>query len=69
MNSIYHGPTDYIVFNNTTRQFGGVKDSERFLVVGAFDKTDPAHWRVDEKLELLPPKKLQQATTGVVAAK
>ena len=69
MNSIFHGPTDYIVFNNTTRQFRGVKDSECFLVVGAFDKTYPAHWRVDEKLELLPPKNLQRAITGVVAAK
>jgi RNA polymerase sigma factor (sigma-70 family) len=69
MNSIFHGPTDYIVFNNTTRQFRGVNDNERFLVVGAFDKTAPAHWRVDEKLELLPPKNLQRAITGVVAAK
>jgi RNA polymerase sigma factor (sigma-70 family) len=61
MNSIFHGPTDYIVFNNTTRQFRGVKDEERFLVVGAFDKSDLAHWRVDEKLKLLPPQNLQRA--------
>jgi hypothetical protein len=69
MNSIFHGPTDYIVFNNTTRQFRDVNDNERFLVVGAFDKSDPVHWRVDEKLELLPPRNLQRAITGVVAAK
>jgi RNA polymerase sigma factor (sigma-70 family) len=68
MNSIYHGPTDYIVFNNTTRQFRGVKDSERFLLLGAFDKSDSANWRVNEKLELLPPKNLQRATAGVVVA-
>jgi RNA polymerase sigma factor (sigma-70 family) len=68
MNSIFHGPTDYIVFNNTTRQFRGVKDSERFLLLGAFDKSDSANWRVNEKLELLPPKNLQRATAGVVVA-
>jgi len=65
MNSIFHGPTDYIVFNNTTRQFGG-EASDQFLLLGAFDKSDPAHWRVDEALQLLPPKALQRATAGVI---
>jgi hypothetical protein len=65
MNSIFHGPTDYVVFNNVTRQFGG-EASDQFLLLGAFDKSDPAHWRVDETLQLLPPKDLQRATARVV---
>ena len=65
MNAIAHGPTDYVVFNNVTRQFGG-KASDQFLLLGSFDKSDPAHWRVDESLQLLPPKALQKATAGAV---
>jgi RNA polymerase sigma factor (sigma-70 family) len=65
MNGVFHGPTDYVVFNNTTRQFGG-EGSDQFLLLGAFDKSDSAHWRVDETLQLLPPKALQKATAGVV---
>ena len=68
MNSIFHGPTDYIIFNNATRQFRGAKDADRFLLLGSFDKSDPAHWRVDETLQLLPPKVLQKATAGGVVA-
>ena len=68
MNSIFHGPTDYIIFNNTTRQFREAKDSDRYLLLGSFDKSDPAHWRVDETLQVLPSKVLQTATTGVVVA-
>jgi RNA polymerase sigma factor (sigma-70 family) len=68
MNSVFHGPTDYVIFNNTTRQFSGVNDADRFLILGSFDKSDPAHWRVDEKLQLLPPKVLQRATARVVVA-
>ncbi len=70
MNGIFHGPTDYVVFNNATRRFnGGARDgSDRFLLLGAFDKSDPAHWRVDERLEVLPPKALQRATASIVAA-
>jgi RNA polymerase sigma factor (sigma-70 family) len=68
MNSIFHGPTDYIIFNNATRQFGG-EASDQFLLLGSFDKSDPAHWRVDEALQLLPPKALQRATAGVVVAR
>jgi len=68
MNDVFHGPTDYVVFNNTTRQFLGVNDADRFLFLGSFDKSDPAHWRVDESLEVLPPKALQRATAGVIVA-
>ena len=69
MNSIFHGPTDYIVFNNATRQFRGLKSADQFLLMGSFDKSDPASWRVDETLQVLPPTVLQKATTGVVVAR
>ena len=69
MNSIFHGPTDYIVFNHATRNFKSVNAADRFLLIGGFDKTDAAHWRVDERLELLPPRTLQQATAGVRVAR
>jgi hypothetical protein len=69
MNSVFHGPTDYVVFNDTTRQFKGMEAIDCFLLLGAFDKSDPAHWRVDEKLQLLPPKKLQRATARVVVGR
>ncbi len=66
MNSIFHGPTDYIIFNKTTRQFRGANAADCFLLLGSFDKSDPVHWRVDESLQLPPPKTLQKATAGVV---
>jgi RNA polymerase sigma factor (sigma-70 family) len=70
MNGVFHGPTDYVVFNNTTRQYSsakkGYETEDDFLLLGSFDKSDPAHWRVDETLQLLPPKALQKATAGVV---
>jgi len=69
MNGIFHGPTDYIVFNNTTRQFRGVNAADQFLLMGSFDKSDPTNWRVDETLQVLPPNALQRATAGVVVAK
>jgi hypothetical protein len=69
MNRIFHGPTDYIVFNHATRNFKSVNAADRFLLIGGFDKTDAAHWRVDERLELLPPRTLQQATAGVRVAR
>jgi hypothetical protein len=66
MNGVFHGPTDYVIFNNTTRQFRGANAADCYLLLGSFDKSDPAHWRVDESLQLLPPKALQKATAGVV---
>jgi RNA polymerase sigma factor (sigma-70 family) len=69
MNGIFHGPTDYVVFNNTTRQFRRVNAADQFLLLGSFDKSDPNNWRVDESLELLPPKALQRATAKVVVAR
>ena len=69
MNSIYHGPTDYIVFNNATRQFSKLPDADRYLLLGAFDKSDPTHWRVDESLELAPPKDLRRVVSQVLAAR
>jgi hypothetical protein len=74
MNAVFHGPTDYVIFNNATRLFGRSKGGKSpegeddFLLEGAFDKSDPAHWRVDEALQLRPPKALQKATAGVVVA-
>ncbi|MDR3458162.1 MAG: sigma-70 family RNA polymerase sigma factor [Verrucomicrobiae bacterium] len=69
MNGVFHGPTDYIVFNNTTRRFAKVQDADRFLLLGSFDKSDPTNWRVDEKLELAPPKALQLAAAHVAVAR
>ena len=69
MNGLFHGPTDYIVFNNTTRQFRKVNEADCFLLLGSFDKSDPEHWRVDESLQLLPPKDLQRATANVVVSR
>jgi RNA polymerase sigma factor (sigma-70 family) len=69
MNGVFHGPTDYVVFNNTTRKYSGAnkpETSDQFLLLGSFDKSDPARWRVDESLQLLPPKALQKATAGIV---
>ena len=69
MNSIFHGPTDYVIFNNITRQFAKVNDPDRFLLLGSFDKSDPTHWRVSESLEFSPPKALQLATSRVLVAR
>jgi len=69
MNSVFHGPTDYIVFNHTTRHFKKAEDNSCFLLAGGFDKTDPAHWRVDDKLEATPPAALRQATASVIVAR
>jgi RNA polymerase sigma factor (sigma-70 family) len=71
MNAVFHGPTDYVVFNNTTRQRKANSEEEamsNFLLLGSFDKSDPGHWRVDNSLQLRPPKDLQRATAGVVVA-
>jgi hypothetical protein len=69
MNGVFHGPTDYVVFNNTTRQYIGLDRNESFLLMGAFNKSDPDHWRVDANLQLLPPKALQRATASVIVAR
>lgn len=69
MNGIFHGPTDYVVFNETTRQFSQVEAPDRFLLLGAFDKSDPGHWRVDDDLQLPPPQKLLRATAGTVTSR
>jgi hypothetical protein len=69
MNAVFHGPTDYVIFNNATRDFKGLESIDCFLLLGAFDKSDPAHWRVDESLQLLPPSDLLRATAGVVVAR
>ncbi|HEX5400293.1 MAG TPA: RNA polymerase sigma factor [Verrucomicrobiae bacterium] len=71
MNAVFHGPTDYVVFNNTTRQHSaklGHETEDDFLLLGSFDKSDPEHWRVDDDLQLRPAKELQRATAGVVVA-
>jgi hypothetical protein len=66
MNGVFHGPTDYVVFNNATRRLTEAQPNQRFLLEGAFDKSDRAHWRIDEELQLLPPKELRQATAGAI---
>jgi len=70
MNSVFHGPTDYVVFNDTTRQFAkrGMRSSDCFLLAGAFDRSDPNHWRVDDALSQTPPGELREATRDVVVA-
>lgn len=69
MNGVFHGPTDYVIFNNTTRQYTGLDRNESFLFMGAFNKSDPDHWRVDPNLRLLPPPALQRAIEGVIITK
>ena len=69
MNGVYHGPTDYVVFNNATRKCTGMDNIDCFLLMGTFDKSDPAHWRVDEIHQLFPPENIQRATEGVVSEK
>ena len=69
MNAVVHGLTDYVIFNDTARKFDGLEPVDCFLLLGAFNKSDPAHWRVDESLQLLPPKSLQRATAGVIVAR
>jgi RNA polymerase sigma factor (sigma-70 family) len=72
MNAVFHGPTDYVVFNNTTRQRKANSEEEamsNFLLLGSFDKSDPGHWRVDNTLQLRPLKDLQRATAKVVVAR
>jgi hypothetical protein len=64
MNSVYHGPTDYVVFNDATRSLGRTADD--FLIEGGFNKADQAHWRVDDARQLLPPKFVRKSTSGVV---
>ena len=70
MNNIFHGPTDYVVFNDTTREFAkrGMQSRDCFLVAGAFDRSDPNHWRVDDALSRTPSGELQEATRDVVVA-
>jgi len=72
LNGVFHGPTDYVVFNDTTRMHrdrSGRETAEDFLLLGSFDKSDSGHWRVDESLQLLPAKDLQRATAGVMVAR
>lgn len=74
MNGVFHGPTDFVVFNNTTRQLAkrqmqSRESSECFLVNGAFDRSDPAVWRVDDELCQRPSGELLEATRDVVVAR
>jgi hypothetical protein len=69
MNAVVHGPTDYVVFSDTTRNFSRLDPIDCFLLLGAFDRSEPAHWRVDESLQLLPPNDLQRAMAGVVVVR
>jgi hypothetical protein len=66
MNAIYHKQTDYVVFNDATRSLGTTADD--FLLLGSFNKADQAHWRVDDALQLLPPRFVRKRTPGVVVA-
>jgi RNA polymerase sigma factor (sigma-70 family) len=70
MAAVFNGPTDYVVFNNTTRGFQSFRREplEQYLMLGSFDKSDPAHWRVDERLQLLPRRALRRATASTVVA-
>ncbi len=62
----FHGPTDYVVFNDATRRHSRPERFDNFLLAGAFNTSDPAHWRVDSGLRLQPATALRQATAGVV---
>jgi hypothetical protein len=69
MNGVYHGPTDYVIFNDTTRNCVGMDRIDCFLLMGTFDKSDPVRWRVDEIHQLLPPDSMLRATEGIVSEK
>ena len=69
MNAVVHGLTDYVIFNDTSRQFAGLEPVDCFLLLGAFNKSDPTHWRVDESYQILPPKALQRATASVIVTR
>ncbi len=48
-NKVYHGPTDYVIFNRAswkerTRQSPGPVPKEGF-----FDKSNPSHWKMQKK--------------------
>jgi hypothetical protein len=58
-----------VVFNKTTRQFTQAQLRDQFLLMGRFDRSDPAHWKVDEDLQVRPPKELQLATDHVVVTR
>jgi hypothetical protein len=69
MNGVIHGPTDYVIFNNKTRNCLGMDRIDCFLLMGTFDKSDPAHRRVDEIHQLLTPDKMRRATEDIVVEK
>jgi hypothetical protein len=43
-------------------------DDRFFVLLGAFDELDPARWRVEDRLQLLPSECLQLATAHVIIA-
>ncbi len=66
LNGVFHGPTDYVVFNDATRHSSWPERADKFLLVGAFNTSDPAHWRADGALQLQPSGALRKATAGVI---
>ena len=44
--SVYHGPTDYLVFNRSSKEQRWGRE-KIFKARGMFDKTDPQRWKLD----------------------
>jgi hypothetical protein len=52
VHEIFHGSSDFVIFNNKTRDMYKNKINLRdcFLLMGAFDKSDPENWKISEEL-------------------
>jgi len=69
MNNVFHGPTDFVIFNDTTRQMAGneVPEDICHLLSGAFDQTDAEHWKVSEDMLNELPVRLQKVADATMA--
>lgn len=70
MNAVFHGPTDYVVFNDVTRKLEteGVEPGRCSLLAGAFDRSVPASWTAPARLQQAPAQPVIEATRGVVVS-
>jgi len=68
INGVFHGPTDYVVFNNKTRSMRKYRHhpADCFLLKGSFDKTDPDNWEVTDELMILPSPEVLKKIKGVM---
>jgi hypothetical protein len=68
MNTVFHGPTDYVVFNDTTRRLEqeGYESRRCFLLAGAFDASREDVWAVDPSRRQAASGEVAAATRGVI---